>query len=53
MLNTIEKLGLGTTSSIATVGIASLDWSSLGTAIVQIVIAVGTILSLFKKNPKN
>lgn len=53
MYHTIEKLGLGATSTFATIGVSSFDWSSLGTAIVQIVIAVGTIISLFKKPSKN
>ncbi len=44
-----EKLGAGFTAIMATIGVAELPISDIISAITQIVIAIGTLIAIFKK----
>lgn len=47
-MNSIEKLGIGFTSFLALVGIKELDVPMVITALTQLIVAIGTLYSLFK-----
>lgn len=51
-MNSIEKIGIGGTAIFATIGVQELPISEILQVITQIVIAIGTLLSLFKKPKK-
>ncbi|GEM_PF-3523017 len=48
-MNTVEKLGIGTTAVLATFGASEIDLPNLVQALTQLIIAVGTIIALFRK----
>lgn len=53
-MDSIEKIGIGVTSSLAIVGVKELDIPMIITAVTQLIVAIGTLYSLFKsKNQKN
>lgn len=52
-MNNLEKIGIGTTSFLATLGVSEIDIPSLVDAVVKLVIAIGTLYSLFKNSGNN
>lgn len=46
----MEKIGIGGTAILATIGAGELPIADILQVITQIVIAVGTLISMFKKN---
>lgn len=48
-MSTTEKIGIGFTSILAMTGIDEIPVSELITALTQFVVAVGTLLAIFKK----
>lgn len=48
-MNNIEKIGIGTTAVIAQMGVTELPLGELMQVITQIVIAIGTLIAIFKK----
>lgn len=48
-MDRIEKLGMGATSLLATIGVQELPLDSLLQALTQIIIAVGTLIAIFRK----
>lgn len=44
-----EKLGMGATSLLATIGVNELPLSEILQALTQVIIAVGTLIAVFRR----
>lgn len=51
-MESIEKIGIGVTSTLAIVGVKELDIPLIITAITQLIVAIGTLYSLLKSKNK-